>query len=188
MHPDHHVQIARSLYSVPTRFVGKTLTVRLDRKTVQLFWQGELVKWHARVEPGKRSTNANDYPVGKAPYARRSIDALLVRSRELGTNVGAFAERLLGGALPWTKMRQAYGLVRLCERYGAERVDALCARSIAFDVIDVGRIERMLKQAQHAEQNAPEGRVVALPRSRFARHPSDFATLGRNGGAQGGNN
>lgn len=31
-----------------------------------------------------------------------------------------------------TRMRQAYGLLRLCERYGDARVDALCARAIGL--------------------------------------------------------
>jgi hypothetical protein len=37
---------------------------------------------------------------------------------DLGSqHVGTYAERLLAGPLPWTRMRQAYGLLRLCERY-----------------------------------------------------------------------
>ena len=76
-------------------------------------------------------------------------------------------------------MRQGYALIRLCERHGAERVEALCARAIAFDVLDVPRIERMLKQAQKAEDTAPAGTVVPLPNSRFARDPASFATLSR---------
>lgn len=70
-------------------------------------------------------------------------------------------------------------LLRLCERYGADRVDALCARALAFDVLDVPRIERMLKAARTAEDTAPTGTVVPLPPSRFARDPASFATMKR---------
>ena len=83
-------------------------------------------------------------------------------------------------------MRQGYALLRLCERYGAERVDTLCARALAFDVVHVGRIERMLKTAQALEDKAEgEGRVVRLPPGRFARSTSSFATMlpGHEGGA-----
>src|SRR2546427_8935 len=76
VHPDHHVQIARSLYSVPTKYIGKKLRARVDKKTVRLYLHGELIKVHARVAPGKRSTDLSDYPVGKAPYASRSVDAI----------------------------------------------------------------------------------------------------------------
>jgi hypothetical protein len=95
-----------------------------------------------------------------------------------GLDSETFTERLLEGPLPWTKMRQAYGLLRLCDRYGRERVDALCARAIAFDVIDVPRIERMLKSAHKVEETAEStGRVVRLPAGRFARDPAAFATV-----------
>ncbi|HKY35411.1 MAG TPA: hypothetical protein VJN18_05695 [Polyangiaceae bacterium] len=104
------------------------------------------------------------------------LQSLITRSKSLGEHIGLYAERLLAGPLPWIKMRQGYGLIRLCERYGAERVDALCKRSLAFDVVDVPRIDRMLKQAQTAEDTAPAGRIVPLPTSRFARDPASFAT------------
>jgi hypothetical protein len=182
VHPDHHVQVARALYSVPTRYIGKKLRARVDKKTVRLYLQGDLIKTHPRMPPGKRSTDTNDYPVGKAPYASRSVDSLITRARGLGEHVGIYAERLLAGPLPWMKMRQGYGLIRLCERYGVDKVDALCKRSLAFDVIDVPRLERMLRQAQVAEEAAPVGRVVPLPTSRFARDPKSFATIAPQGG------
>jgi len=180
VHPDHHAQVARSLYSLPTRFIGKTVDVRADRTTVRFFLGGEMLKLHARVAPGKRSTDPNDYPVGKADYALRSVDKLKERAREHGEHVGSFAERLLGGPLPWGRMRQGYGLLRLCERYGAARVDALCARALAFDVVDVPRIERMLKAAQKVEDDATtDGKVVRLPEGRFTRDAASFATIRR---------
>jgi transposase len=191
LHPDHHAQVSRSLYSAPTRFIGKTFDVRIDRSTVRFYLGSELIKLHHRVEPGKRSTDENDYPSEKAAYAFRKIDGVKKRAHELGENVGRYADRLLEGALPWTKMRQGYGLLRLCDRYGATQVDALCARALAFDVIDVPRIERMLKSAQKVEQPAEgTGRVIRLPAGRFARDASAFATMStakdepENGGAR----
>jgi hypothetical protein len=85
-------------------------------------------------------------------------------------------------------MRQGYGLLRLCDRYSAARVDALCARALAFDVVDVSRIERMLKAAQKTEDDAStSGKVVRLPEGRFARDVSSFATVRRDpSGKEGG--
>lgn len=187
VHPDHHVQVARSLYSVPTRFIGRYLDARADRVSVRLYDGSELVKMHRRVEPGKRSTDPSDYPVGKAGYATRSVDGIKDKAREKGEHIGVFAERLLAGPLPWTKMRQAYGLLRLCDRYGVARVEAMCARALAFDVVDVPRIERMLKAAHQVEQSATEsGKVVRLPVSRFARDASAFATMKKDATKTGG--
>jgi hypothetical protein len=51
------------------------------------------------------------------------VDTLLLRAKERGEHVGLFAQRLLGGPLPWTTMRQGYELLRRCDRYGDARVD-----------------------------------------------------------------
>jgi hypothetical protein len=48
--------------------------------------------------------------------------------------------------------------------------------ALAFDVIDVRRIEGMLKDARRTEDAAvATGRVIALP-ARFARDAATFAT------------
>jgi hypothetical protein len=57
VHPDHHVQIARALYSVPTAYIGRRLDVRLDSVTVRFYSGAELVKVHrARAPSRSRST------------------------------------------------------------------------------------------------------------------------------------
>lgn len=179
VHPDHHVQVERALYSVPTKYLGQTLRVRADSRSVRLYRGVELVKMHDKVAPGKRSTDVDDYPTGKAELAQRSVEGLCARARQRGEHVGKMVDQLVAGPLPWTRMRQAYGLLRLCDRFGDARVDAMAARALAFDVLDVRRIERMLKLAQKAEEiAAPSGRVVPLPKGRFARDPSSFVTRG----------
>jgi hypothetical protein len=61
------------------------------------------------------------------------------------------------GPLPWTRMRQAYALLRLCDKYGEGRVEAVCQSALAFDVVDVGRITRMLKLATKPQASDGNG-------------------------------
>ncbi len=176
VHPDHHVQVHKALYSVPTRFIGKTLDVRADRQTVRMYLGTELVKTHARKQPGQRSTDPSDFPPGKAAWALRDVESVIRAAHAQGQQVGELATKLLQGPVPWLKLRQGYGLLRLCDRYGKDRVNALCARALAFDVIDVPRIEGMLKDARRVEDEAvAKGRVIPLP-ARFARDAAAFAT------------
>jgi hypothetical protein len=84
--------------------------------------------------------------------------------------------------MPWRYMRQAHQLERLCKKYGSERVDALCRRSLEFDVVDVPRIEGMLKQAFKAESSAlDDGNLRPLPQGRFARSQESFQTVRKEG-------
>ena len=181
VHPDHHIQVASALYSVPTVYLRKLVRVRADKQLVKVYCGTECIKVHPRQPPGGRSTDVNDYPVGKAAYALRSVDALVAKAKEKGSHIGTFAERLLGGPLPWTRMRQAYALLRLCDKYGQGRVEAICQTALAFDVVDVTRIKRMLESAAKptasaADAKAGAGKLVQLTLPRFARPDEHFET------------
>lgn len=186
VHLDHHIQVQRSLYSLPTRFIGKRVRVRVDSRTVRIYLGAELIKVHVRVAPGKRATDTRDYPDGKDVYATRAVDKLRERAEQQGSLVGEYARRLLDVPLPWTRVRRVQELLRLCDRFGVGRVEAVCQSALAFDVIDVARVGRMLKEAIRAaspEQRSDGGKVIALRAPRFARDGSHFATrASRNGG------
>lgn len=66
--------------------------------------------------------------------------------------------------------------MHLAERYTAERTDAACQRALAFDLIDVRRLERILIQALERE-GLPlrEPGTAPPPPARFARPGSAFA-------------
>src|SRR5207247_6587696 len=85
IHPDHHVRLDGALYSVPSRWdIGMKVQVRADRSLVRIYVHGELIKTHERKSRGGRSTDYNDYPEGKAPYAMRWPNFYCKRARDLG--------------------------------------------------------------------------------------------------------
>jgi hypothetical protein len=179
VHPDHHIGFQSALYSAPSTTCppGTMLEVRSDSQLVRLYRRGELAKIHPRKPKGGRSTDPDDYPKEKTAYALRAPDRVIQQAVALGENVGTFAQRLLSGPLPWAKLRQGQRLLRLAERYSATRLDAVCARALGFDLIDVRRLERMLVLALDAE-NLParpvEERLVTLAAGRFTRPGTAF--------------
>jgi len=88
VHPDHHIQFARAIYSVPTRYVGKELWVRADRRLVRAYFEAELIKTHPRKAPGGRSTDYDDYPKELAPYAMRDPQRMISEARQQGKHIG----------------------------------------------------------------------------------------------------
>jgi len=176
VHPDHHIEVARALYSVPNPYLRKHVRVRADRKLVKIYFGTELIKMHERQPPGGRATDPSDYPTGKSIYATRDVDALRAKARDRGEHIGIYAERLLGGPLPWNKMRQAYALISLCDKYGDGRVEAICQSALAFDVVSVARVAKMLKSAAQPARPQATGKVVQLPLPRFVRPTEHFET------------
>jgi hypothetical protein len=121
--------------------------VRADRALVRIYSRGELIKTHPRQKRGGRSTDFTDYPNGRAPFAMRWPDFYRHQARQLGSSVGDFADKLLNGEFPWSRLRQAQKLLGLANRYGADRLDAACRRALHFDLIDVHRVQRTLEQS-----------------------------------------
>jgi len=175
VHPDHHIRFGNAQYSVPTEYIGKKVEVRSDSKLMRIYYQGAVIKTHPVMVEGKRSTDYEDYPKHKTPYAMRSCDHYISKAKEVGTNCGVFMEQLLSGDFPWSKLRQAQKLLRLSEKYGAARMEQACGRALSFSLIDVFRVERIIKQAFGNEvEKGGEKKGVVLP-ARFGR-PADYFT------------
>jgi hypothetical protein len=175
VHPDHHIQFQKAIYSVPTRYLRKKVTVRGDRKLVRIYHRGRLIKTHPPQPPGGRSTDYEDYPDELTPYAMRDPKRLIREGRSLGNSIGAFLEQLLAGTFPWARLRQAQKLLRLAQRYGPGRLDAACRRALAFDLINVRRVERILTQGLEPADVTPgsRDRLVAFP-ARFLRPAGSY--------------
>jgi transposase len=176
VHPDHHVQFDYAIYSAPTRYVGKRVWVRADRKMVRLYYQGELIKTHARKPRGGRSTDYDDYPKELAAYAMRDPDRMIHEAKNQGEHIGRFMQQLLAGTFPWARLRQAQRLLRLSNKYGRERVNAACRRALHFELIHVGRVEKIIKAALAAtpRNRSPGGQLVLFPNARFLRPAGSF--------------
>jgi hypothetical protein len=177
VHRDHHIEVAKALYSVPSHLIGRRVEVRADRVLVRIFDRGQLVKTHPRQPPGRRSTDPNDLPSHKTIYAMRDLDKLQRLAAGHGPAIGAYATALLDIPLPWTKMRQVYALLGLVKKWGPERVNAACERALDAEAINVGLIGRMLEGGTETGGTTPAepaltGTVVA---PRFARDDSHFA-------------
>jgi transposase len=176
VHQDHHIYYRYALYSAPSSTCppGTQMEVRGDSKLVKLYCRGELMKVHPRQPRGGRSTDPYDYPQERTAYTLRSPNHLRQQSAALGDAVGAFAEKLLSGPTPWSKLRQAFKLLRLGEKYTPPRLNAACEKALSVDLVDVRRLERILAEALE-EETAPVMVTSSPISSRFARPGHVFA-------------
>lgn len=178
VHGDHHIQVGRALYSVPHDYLHKPVDVRSDTRLVRIYFRGELIKTHPRQPPGGRSTDYDDYPTHLATYAMRDPERALAEARRKGQAIGRFVERLLSGTFPWARLRQAQKLLRLADKYGRARVDDACHRALTFDIVNVHRVERIVKldleRPGTTDKPTTGGPLVLLPVPRFLRPAGSF--------------
>ncbi|WP_420121138.1 IS21 family transposase [Nakamurella sp.] len=178
VHRDHHVEIGKALYSMPSEYIGSQVQARADAQLVKLFYRGRLVKTHPRQRPGGRHTDPDDLPSERVGYAMRDLERLQRNADQHGWHIGIYVFRLLDDPLPWTRMRAVYRLLHLVRRYDPAAVDAACRTALDLDVISVTKISAMLAKA--LESTLPELPAAAGgPTGRFARDPSEFTPAGR---------
>lgn len=182
VHRDHHIEVAKALYSIPGNLIGQRVEVRADRTLVRVFARGQLVKIHPRQAPGRRITDPDDLPSEKTAYAMRDLDHLRRLAAGHGSAIGAFAAALLEHPLPWTKMRQVYALLGLVKKWGADRVELACASALEHEAINVGLIGRMLERGtEHTTTAAQQSLPGVVVPGRFARDPEHFASRATGG-------
>ena len=158
VHRDHHIEVAKALYSIPGNLIGAQ------------------VKVHPRQAPGGRVTDPADLPAERTAYAMRDLDHLRRLAAGHGPAIGAYAAAILDHRLPWTKMRQVYALLGLVKRWGPERVEAACARAADAEAFNVGLIARMIERATEADDAGQPPAPTSVGPARFARDPGHFAT------------
>ena len=104
VHTDHHISFKKSLYSLPTKYIGKTVDVRGDSALVRIYFKDELIKTHPRMPQGARSTDFNDYPAELTPYTLRNADYQISQGTKRHPAIGEYISFLLSGTYPWHRL------------------------------------------------------------------------------------
>lgn len=123
--------VKRVVYSVPWRYMGQELSVRTTDKRVQFYLGDELVKTHIRRPGERRQTDPEDLRADKTAFFQRTAQWCIRQAKEIGESVFRLVLELLREET-LTHLRQARGIIRLCNTYGPERFNRACARAFAF--------------------------------------------------------
>ena len=145
VHPDHHLVFERSYYSLPTRFVGKTVWLKATRRLVEIFCEDVLVKTHPRAtRRGSWMTDQNDYPEA----AKAFLFTHPVYCRKKAAELGPHVERMVGEILADNairNLRKAQGVLRLADKYGPKRLDEACDYLLHFGATELRRLTHVLE-------------------------------------------
>lgn len=169
--PDSHVQVGGVLYSVPYRYLGQQVDVRLTDRTVQLFRGSELIKTHVRASKG-RQTDVDDLPPDKIAFYQRNPQWCLHQAARSGEDVYLVVEALLSVRTLYN-LRQAQGVIRCGERFGDLRLNAACSRALAFGDPSYKTVKNILDRGLDRQLMLPLETPAESPPA-FLRGPEQF--------------
>lgn len=177
VHPDCHVVIDGSYYSVPYAHVGTELEAFIFERVVQLFAGVELVTTHPRVlGKGQWQTRLEHYPEHKAAYLERTPIYCQELARRIGPATAAVVAELLADR-PLDRLRSVQAILRLEESVGRTRLEAACARAQHFGDPRYRRIKDILNAARDRDplpETAPTDSGTDRGSYTFERAATEF--------------
>ena len=144
---DYHIEVDRHYYSVPYQLIHEKVEVRLTDTTVEVFLKGRRVASHLRSYlPGKYTTLPEHMPKSHQKYLEWTPSRLI----QWAGTIGPQTQKLLTFILenrphPEQGYRSCLGVLRLKKRYTPERLEAACARALAFKAYSYKNVESILK-------------------------------------------
>jgi transposase len=155
---DYHVEIEKHFYSVPFRLLRAEVEARITVRTVEIFHHGKLVAAHLRSPRAHRPTTlAEHMPSSHRRYRDWTHERILRDAAAIGDDTAALVEVILRSRPhPEQGFRSCIGILRLAQRYDAERLDGACARALALGTRSYSSVAAILKNAQERRAAEPQ--------------------------------
>lgn len=143
---DYHVELAGHYYSVPCGLARSEVELRFNSATVEVFHKGGRVASHPRsFERGRHTTLAGHMPTSHQKFLEWTPERIAAWAAKKGEHVAEMAEAIMARRdHPAQGYRACLGLLRLERKYGAERLNAACRRSLHYGTYGYKSVERIL--------------------------------------------
>jgi transposase len=156
---DYHVEIAQHYYSVPHPLVRQEVEARITATTVEIFHRGQRVASHRRsLRPHRPTTVAEHMPSSHRRYRDWTHERIRREAAAVGPDAAVLVDVILRSRPhPEQGFRSCIGILRLVKRYGAERVEAACARALGLGTRSYSSVAAILKnRREHASAASAE--------------------------------
>jgi len=144
---DYHIEVERHYYSVPYGLAGQHCDVRISASTIEVFHRGRRVASHLRsAARGRHTTERAHMPESHRRYAEWTPGRIVRWAEQTGPATAALAVEILASRPhPEQGFRSCLGILRLGHRYGAERLEAACARALAVGATSYRSVDSILR-------------------------------------------
>ena len=143
---DYHVEVDGSHYSVPYQLVGEDVEVRTTALMVEVMFKDKRVSAHRRrKDKGELVTLPEHMPRSH----REHLEWTPSRLTQWANGNGPATGRLVGEIFkrrphPEQGYRSSLGLMRLGQRFGSERLEAACVRTLALSSYSYRTVKNIL--------------------------------------------
>ena len=182
---DYHVQFDRHFYSVPYTLTGQRVEIRSTATTIEIFHCGQRLASHARSHQPYQATTVNEHrPKSHQQHLAWPPSRLLNWAKTVGpATAQLFAEILQSKLHPEMGYRSCLGILRLGQRYAAERLEAAARRAVLTGACSYHSVKSILERSldRQALETPPPSTPLAHENLRGASY---FDTSSRSPGPE----
>jgi transposase len=176
---DSHVSFERRLYSVPWRWMGKTVWMRVCGDSIDIYGDDERLATHSRRGTARYSTVDNHLPDYRVDYRHRDPEVWRQRAAQIDPAVATYINDVFDLDDVVDHIRRVIAMVRLLESVPASRAIGAVRRARHFGNYTVRGLRRILDDGlETLPLPGASSSCGALPAPQFARDPKIFAHLG----------
>jgi transposase len=178
VHKDHHFVAKGNFYSVPTKYIGEEITVRIGIKTVSAYFKHEIIKTHPRnFDTGKWVTDEKDYPKSALCHLENTPSKCLNSAKIIGDATYKIVSKTLDSGSR-IGLRKAQAILRLGEKYDNNRLEAACLRAVMYDNYSYKTISNILKNKldQQSTKSFGVNKVKDISDSAYIRDPKEYSS------------
>jgi len=143
---DYHVEFDHHFYSVPYRLIRQQVDIRATAQVIEVFAAGLRVASHCRShQRGRHTTDHDHMPAGHRAYAEWTPERLTRWAAEVGPQTASLVAAIMASREhPEQGFRASLGVMRLADRYSAERLEAACGYALQAGITRYKSIKQIL--------------------------------------------
>ena len=168
---DGHVEVAKSYYSAPPEYLGRTVWLRWDSRVVRIFNDRfEPIAMHVRQEPGRFSTEGKHIAKEKISGIERGTAYHLSKVSLIGEHTRQWAEAMIV-ARGIEGTRVLLGLLNLTKKYPSEALEKACETALSHAAFQLRTIRQLLKRPGFKQESLPflDEHPIIRPLDDYAR-------------------
>ncbi len=145
---DYHVEVDSHYYSVPYKYRGEKVDIRITAKTVSVYKDSGRISSHVRSFcKGHHTTILDHLPKSHREYKQWTPSRIISWAKNFGKNTGLVVEKIIEKKEhPVLGYRSSLGIIRLEKSYGRERLEAASKRAVAFEAYSYQSIKSILEK------------------------------------------
>jgi transposase len=174
VHENWRIQFDKAFYSLPYRYVGKTVLVMANSKAVHIFFDHKQITTHRRARRAWEYVRKTEHaPPQPEEYMSATRQSLLLWAQRMGPSVGLVA-RAIFNTKGVDGLRPVRALLSFEKRYGRQRLNAACMRALLYDTPTYQSVKSILiKNLDSLDPDTPVG-STGQQQFRFARDSGYF--------------